>query len=353
MPAIKPHKTEVIEAEWDANEEVARLRPGEDEAYYRRMFAWQDPDADPTTKTAYKFPHHKVSGDGEPGPAVIRGCQAGIAALNGARGGADIPDSDREGVWEHLASHLEDADVEPAPLKRGVEIPYAEWRAVRGRPELRQGGEQDSPGIIEATPGIPYDTPVSDAMGFREVIDRGAAAEAVKNEMIICTFNHNPSELLGFVGNKTLELNETDTGVNWRCVLPPTIDGRKVADLVAGGYVWGASFMFLPTKEIWEGDVRHIVDMELWEVGPVSMPAYDATRVSISRGLFSPREELALRRSMAGFATDEDMDVLYRAYRYLADLFQGEEAKREAAKSAEGRGLTRLAELLSEILRRL
>ncbi|WP_200853980.1 hypothetical protein, partial [Klebsiella pneumoniae] len=85
--------------------------------YYRRAYAWRDPDADPSTKSAYKFIHHEVSEDGEPGPANLTACSAGIAVLNGGRGGADIPDSDREGVWRHLAAHLRDAGREPPELQ--------------------------------------------------------------------------------------------------------------------------------------------------------------------------------------------------------------------------------------------
>jgi len=63
-----------------------------------------------------------VSGNGEPGAANVRACITGIAVLNGARGGTTIPDADRRGVWNHLARHLRDADVEPPELKSLDEI---------------------------------------------------------------------------------------------------------------------------------------------------------------------------------------------------------------------------------------
>ncbi|MDQ3679485.1 MAG: hypothetical protein M3378_02870 [Actinomycetota bacterium] len=40
---------------------------------------------------------------------------AGIAVLNGGRGGADIPAKDRKGI--HLARHMADAGEEPPELK--------------------------------------------------------------------------------------------------------------------------------------------------------------------------------------------------------------------------------------------
>jgi hypothetical protein len=116
MPAIGVHHTDTTDSAWDAGENEKRLRSGEDEQYYSRMYAWRDPEADPTTKTAYKFPHHEVDGDGNPGAANLTACSAGIAVLNGGRGGADIPDSDREGVYRHLAAHLRDGGKEPPEL---------------------------------------------------------------------------------------------------------------------------------------------------------------------------------------------------------------------------------------------
>jgi uncharacterized protein len=83
----------------------------------RRAFAWLDPEADPNNKTAYKFIHHEVKTDGNVGPANIRACRSGIGVLNGARGGSDIPATDRKGVYNHLARHLRDGGQDPARLK--------------------------------------------------------------------------------------------------------------------------------------------------------------------------------------------------------------------------------------------
>jgi len=115
--AIASHSTATSDASWDGPANEARARSGESEAYYRRIYAWRDPDGDETVKSSYRFIHHEVDSDGNPGAANIRACQTGIAVLNGARGGTTIPDEDRQGVWNHLARHLRDADVEPAELK--------------------------------------------------------------------------------------------------------------------------------------------------------------------------------------------------------------------------------------------
>jgi len=115
--ALPSHSTDTTDEAWSGPDNAARARSGEAAAYYKKIYAWQDPEGDPAVKSTYKFIHHQVAADGAPGAANIRGCQTAIGVLNGGRGGTTIPDADRRGVWNHLAKHLRDADVEPPELK--------------------------------------------------------------------------------------------------------------------------------------------------------------------------------------------------------------------------------------------
>lgn len=107
--AIKSHSTETAEGPWDGPAAEARLKTEQSGKYYRAAFAWVDPDGDPATKAAYKFIHHEVDADGTIGAANLRACQAGLAVLNGARGGTTTPKGDVGGVRRHLERHLRDA----------------------------------------------------------------------------------------------------------------------------------------------------------------------------------------------------------------------------------------------------
>jgi HK97 family phage prohead protease len=113
--ALPTHSTPTTDAAWDGPAMDARC-PSE-RAPLRATHAWVDPEGDPDVKSSYKFIHHMVAADGTPGAANIRACQTGIGVLNGGRGGTTIPDADRQGVWNHLAKHLRDADLEPPELK--------------------------------------------------------------------------------------------------------------------------------------------------------------------------------------------------------------------------------------------
>jgi len=100
------------DAAWSASREVREASVGD----LLIMAAWRESKPrDDLVKGDFKFPHHVASGR----HAVnFRASTAGIAVLNGARGGANIPDGDRRGVWRHLARHIrEDFDSEPPELR--------------------------------------------------------------------------------------------------------------------------------------------------------------------------------------------------------------------------------------------
>lgn len=111
--AIRPHDTPVTSRAWDGPAVVAAIPDGASVSDLRSVFAWAEAGGDPEAKSSYRFPHHHGSG----GPANVRAALAGIAVLNGARGGTSIPEADRQGVYNHLAAHLRDADREPPQLR--------------------------------------------------------------------------------------------------------------------------------------------------------------------------------------------------------------------------------------------
>jgi len=120
----------VEEASWDAAAAEERLRrwassdgSGKKETIdwtkYREAFAWYDAD-DADSFTAYKLPHHDIVNGRF--SVVWRGVAAAMTALKGARGGVDIPLSDREAVYNHLARHYQEFEREmPELAEKGIE----------------------------------------------------------------------------------------------------------------------------------------------------------------------------------------------------------------------------------------
>lgn len=102
---MAPHETLTVDEPWRARDAVKDLGLAPSIVDLRAMHAYVDPDSNPEMKASYRFLHHAAPD----GPANIRACLLGIAALNGAAG-PSIPDSAKAGVYAHLAGHLQDAD---------------------------------------------------------------------------------------------------------------------------------------------------------------------------------------------------------------------------------------------------
>jgi len=152
MPAFRSHETDTVDVAWDAGEMRARVRSDEKRDYYAKIFAWYDPDLDEGNKGTYKFIHHMVETNGDPGAANTKACQSAIGVLNGARGGTKIPDADRQGVWDHVAKHLRDAGLEPPELKPAsaeAEL-AAESRVDLRLPEMMQRARSEAWAILPA-----------------------------------------------------------------------------------------------------------------------------------------------------------------------------------------------------------
>lgn len=118
--AIGTHSTATDEGAWDGPANEKRVKSGQNAAYYAAIYAWRDPEGDPTQKSSYRFIHHEVDAEGTPGAANMKACVSAIGVLNGGRG-VDYESQpwsgDRQGIYRHLAKHLRDGDMEPPALK--------------------------------------------------------------------------------------------------------------------------------------------------------------------------------------------------------------------------------------------
>ena len=93
---------------WDGPKEVAAAEISD----LKIMATWVDSE-EPDVKGSYKLPHHKADGHA----VVWRAVSAAMGALLGARGGVDIPDGDRKGVYNHLVKHYIQFDKIPPEFK--------------------------------------------------------------------------------------------------------------------------------------------------------------------------------------------------------------------------------------------
>jgi len=109
--AVIPYKKYPLADEsetWDGPAEISSASVDN----LKIMCAWYDSE-NADVKRAYKLPHHKADGY----TTVWRAVSAAMGALLGARGGVQIPDAERKGVYNHLAKHYADFDKEPPEFK--------------------------------------------------------------------------------------------------------------------------------------------------------------------------------------------------------------------------------------------
>ncbi len=107
--AIRPHTATWTDRAWDGPAMLAAVPEKATVSDLRSVFAGVDAVADPEAKDSYLFAHHH----GVDGPVNLRACVYGIAALNRDTAMAGKA---RDGIYEHLAGHLRDADREPPGL---------------------------------------------------------------------------------------------------------------------------------------------------------------------------------------------------------------------------------------------
>ncbi len=322
MPAIRPHSTETSGGPWDGPPNEARLRLDQEPEYYRQAYAWYDPEGNARAKAAYRFIHHEVDNEGTIGPANIRACVSAIGVLNGARGGANIPDADRVGVWRHLARHLEDAGVEvPALRGRLLSAPSYERRAWPISCEVRQDGNSQRLSGYAAVFGVTAE--VAPGLGLYEKVAPGAFRKTLQERDVVALWNHDSQLVLGRISAGTLELSTDERGLKFSVVLPHTSYASDLVELVRRGDISGASFGFRTIRDSWDGDVRQLDEVDLYEISVVAFPAYPQTTVAL-RALFPRKSERELLE-LAALGVPLSRDGISRL-RHAVELLAGDDS---------------------------
>ena len=132
---------------------------------------------------------------------------------------------------------------------------------------------------------IVYDKDSED-MGFIERIAPGAAKGALERSDIRGLKNHDPNLIFARQG-VNLELTEDKDGLKYVATPIDTRNFRDVAEEVKSGLLTGQSFGFTVEKDEWrdletDHPTRTITEIgEIYDVGPVSYPAYPDTTVAL------------------------------------------------------------------------
>lgn len=124
-----------------------------------------------------------------------------------------------------------------------------------------------------------------DLGGFRERIRPGAFRETIVTDDIRALFNHDVNYVLGRNRAGTLELAEDSQGLQFRVHPPATTWANDLRVTIERGDVNQASFGFDTVKDDWqlaEGlRKRELIAVRLYDVSPVTFPAYPQTAVNV------------------------------------------------------------------------
>jgi HK97 family phage prohead protease len=148
-----------------------------------------------------------------------------------------------------------------------------------------------------------FDNLSLDLGGFREWIARGAFARTL-NADVLALVGHDPNLVIGRTTAGTVRLAEDRVGLATEIDPPDTAVARDLITLVERRELTSMSFGFKVLRDRWEPGrtpddvIRTLLEVELFDVSAVSMPAYRATDLSVSRGtrahIPSRRERLRL-----------------------------------------------------------
>jgi len=147
---------------------------------------------------------------------------------------------------------------------------------------------------------------------LRERVMPGCFDRSLKEDDCRGLLNHSPDQLLGRMGAGTLKLSCDAKGLRYQIQPPDTQAGRDVCALIRRGDLTGSSFSFQAraVSHIRQKDgtaVRELRDVQVFDVGPVTFPAYASTSVGMravggdedARKAFEAwREEESRRRGM-------------------------------------------------------
>jgi HK97 family phage prohead protease len=123
---------------------------------------------------------------------------------------------------------------------------------------------------------------------FKEKVECGAFAESITKDDIRALFNHDPNYCLGRNIAGTLKLAEDEKGLYVAISPPKTAWANDLLESMKRGDITQMSFGFFVLEDEWsvEGDMdlRTLKKVKLFDVSPVTFPAYKATECNVRSG---------------------------------------------------------------------
>lgn len=168
-------------------------------------------------------------------------------------------------------------------MPKPFDLPMIE-RRIYPLTELRIAVDNEPP-IIRGYAAV-FNELSEDLGGFYERIKPGAFKKTLKEADIRALWNHDPNYVLGRNKSGTLRLAEDERGL--AIEIDPPVEARWAQDLIVSmkrGDVDQMSFGFRTVRDEWvtagEQIIRTLLEVELFDVSPVTFAAYLQTSVQV------------------------------------------------------------------------
>lgn len=188
-------------------------------------------------------------------------------------------------IWDDAqegASAEPEGKSAPKPERRAIGREIANVRTIHR-------ADDDPPHAIEGYAAVFYDgKPETEFRIFDDMVERimpGAFDEVLASKPDVRgLFNHDPNQVLGRTSADTMSLSVDKKGLSYRIELGDTNIAQDVGKHVQRGDIDGSSFSFQVQSQEFRTedgvDIREITKVEpLFDVGPVTFPAYEGTAV--------------------------------------------------------------------------
>lgn len=141
-----------------------------------------------------------------------------------------------------------------------------------------------------------FDSPSLPIAGlFTEYCRHGCFETTIQKHDIRCLVNHEMNNILGRSRpgkRSTLKLIEDTRGLLFTVELPNTTYAKNLEASIERGDISGCSFQFNIVRDQWRNNnkERDLLEVKLYDVGPVAFPAYPETKCDIRSYDFSAPE---------------------------------------------------------------
>jgi HK97 family phage prohead protease len=176
---------------------------------------------------------------------------------------------------------------------------------------------------------------------FDEKIARGAFSKTIRQRKPVLQFDHGRDVATGSVPIGAIqELREDRKGLFVRARLHDNPRVEPIRQAIESGAIDGMSFRFSVVRELWDETddipLRTINEVDLYELGPVVFPAYEATTVGVRSLLarLSPDDRRRLVHELQGNGAVSSSRLLMTKDRgrYLSPARRGEFLARQRAR---------------------